>query len=126
MKRQHTEEYLQMALCNHLRVRAKPGVVWWHTPNGGKRGGREAGRFKRMGVLPGVSDLIFVARGKVFCLELKAPRGRASEAQLIFQSAVNSAGGYTSIAHGVDEALKALELWGLIRPDAQGVGRGLL
>src|SRR5258705_12269446 len=105
MKRRHPEDDIQAAVCRHLRLRARPGVVWFHVPNGGCRNAREAARLKGMGVLPGVSDLILIRAGKVFCLELKAPKGRASEAQLIFQSAVNSAGGYTCTTYGIDHAL---------------------
>lgn len=119
MKRRHVEDDIQQAVCNHLRVRALPGVVFFAVPNGGRRNAREAGRMKAAGVTPGVSDLILIARGKVFCLELKAPKGRASEAQRLFQAAVNSAGGYAHTVYGIDDALIALEFWGLIRPEAR-------
>src|SRR5690242_12876231 len=34
-----------------------PGIVTWHTPNGGKRDPREAKLFKELGVLPGFPDV---------------------------------------------------------------------
>lgn len=52
-----------------------------HIPNGGKRNAREAARFKRMGVRPGVHDYhLPVPRGDWHGLwiELKAPPGRRS------------------------------------------------
>jgi hypothetical protein len=114
----HEEDNLQQAVYRHLRLRAYPGVVFFHVPNGGRRNAREAGRLKSFGVLPGVSDLVLVQKGKAFFLELKAPKGRLSESQIIFQSAVNSAGCCASTAYGIDEALDILNRWGLIRPEA--------
>ena len=80
-RRGHDEDAIQAAVCLHLSVRAVPGLVWWHTPNGGTRGAAEAGRFKALGVKAGVPDLIAIHNGRVFGLELKAPGGRVSPAQ---------------------------------------------
>jgi hypothetical protein len=51
---------------------------------------------------------------------LKVVGGRASEHQLFWRDAVNANGGYAAIAHGLDEALRILECWQLIKP-ARGV-----
>ena len=104
-----------MAVADHLRVRGIPGVVWWHTPNGGRRGISEAMRFKRLGVRPGVSDIIAYFNGEAFALELKAPKGRPTEAQLEFLSEWRANGGHGVVAEGLDEALCILESWGLLR-----------
>ena len=115
MKRQRPEQQCQRAVVEHLRLRAKPGVVYFHVPNGGRRSMREAAEFKRQGVLAGVSDLILLHDGNFFALELKADKGRLSEAQREFLDGVNDAGGYSAYAVGVDQALKVLEAWELIR-----------
>jgi hypothetical protein len=119
MKRRHPEDDLQMAVCNHLRARAMPGVLWFAVPNGGKRNAREAGRMKAMGVTAGVADLILFRNKMFFALELKAAKGRLSVAQDEFLSAFSEVGGRYFVAFGIDQALKILELWGFIRPEAR-------
>lgn len=111
------EEALQRAIVEHLHVRGVPGLVFWHTPNGGGRSKAESGILKAMGVRPGVSDLILVHRGKIFALELKAEGGRASEAQMKFLSDIDHAGAFTAMPTGLDAALATLEAWGLLKPN---------
>jgi hypothetical protein len=79
---------LQRAICIHLdgtpRTPAAlmPGVVYWHTPNGGsRRDGFEAKRLKQMGVKPGIPDLFFLRRGALYGMELKRLGGTTSESQ---------------------------------------------
>lgn len=120
------EQDLQRALFQHIRQRGVPGLVAWHTPNGAYLGGKRSRKgvaiagsiMKGLGVLPGVSDIIAVYDGKVFALELKAPGGRATEAQLEFISNMERAGAFTCVAEGLDRALKTLEMWGLLRGEA--------
>ena len=106
------EQIIQRAVCQHLRQRGAAGLVWWHTPNGGRRSPIEAAVFTGLGVRAGVSDLILLRDGKVFALELKAERGRPSAAQMQFISEFRAAGGDASIANGLDQALHTLEAWG--------------
>ena len=114
-RRQRPEAAIHAAVCDHLRLRAKPDVLWLHPANGGTRDIREAARFKRMGVLAGASDLLLWHRGNSFALELKSPGGRLSDAQLGFLARFNDAGGHSASAEGVDRALATLEAWGLLR-----------
>jgi hypothetical protein len=51
-----------------------PGVVSWHTPNGGKREAFEAMRFKQIGVEAGIPDYVFLWGG-LYALEFKEPGG---------------------------------------------------
>lgn len=110
------EQAIHKAVAQHLRTRAVPGLVWWHTPNGGARSKVEGAIFKAMGVRAGVSDFIFVHANRIFALELKAEGGRASEAQLKFLSDIDAAGAHTAMPSGLDPALATLEAWGLIKP----------
>jgi hypothetical protein len=89
--------------------------MFWHTPNGGYRSKYEAVTFKAMGVKAGVSDLILFHTGKLYCLEIKAKGGRASDEQLAFISDVDRAGAYTALATGLDACLATLEAWGLLK-----------
>jgi hypothetical protein len=114
--RRHEEDDLQKAVCNHLRARKMPGTLFFAVPNGGKRNAREAGRMKAMGVTAGVSDLILFRNKMFFALELKAAKGRVSDAQDDFLWAFSEIGGHTFVAFGIDQALEILELWGFLRP----------
>jgi hypothetical protein len=108
------EDAIQCAVFDHIRVRGSRDLVAWHTPNGGKRNRIEAARFKGLGVRAGVSDVVALHRGRIVALELKAPGGLATEAQLKFIADMNRAGASTCVAEGLDEALTVLETWGLL------------
>ena len=124
-KRKNPEQQIHIAVEQHLRTRAIPGLVYWHTPNGGLRSKREAALLKAMGTKAGVSDFIFVHNSKIYALELKAEGGRASEAQLKFLSDIDRAGAFTAMPSGLDAALATLEAWGLIRPALKSIGEVL-
>jgi VRR-NUC domain len=113
-RRRRPEAQLHAAVVEHLRLRAKPDVLWLHCPNGERRDKITGAKLKRMGVLAGASDLLLWHQGNSFALELKAPGGRLSEAQLEFLARFNDAGGHTAIAEGLDRALACLEGWGLL------------
>ena len=122
MRRRHrAEDGVQRTVCQHLKIRGVRGLLWWHTPNGGKRRPIEAAIMKSLGVRAGVADLILLHAGRIFALELKADDGRSTATQLQFISDFNAAvapNGGACIAHGLDRALRVLETWGLLR----GVG----
>src|SRR5215510_3962714 len=122
-RRRRPEATIHAAVCEHLRLRAKPDVLWLHPANGGTRDIREAARFKRMGVLAGASDLLLWHRGNSFALELKAPGGRPTEAQLDFLARFNEAGGHSACAEGVDRVVAVLESWQLLREHAVTYGQ---
>lgn len=117
-RRSNPEDQIQRAVCQHLWQRSAPGLVWWHTPNGGRRKPIEAAIFKGLGVRPGVADLILLHHGRAFALELKTEDGRPTAAQMQFVSEFNAAGGTASIVHGLDQALRTLETWRLLRGTA--------
>lgn len=71
---------------------ALPGVVSWHTPNGGKRDRVEAIRFKMIGVRAGIPDYLFLWGG-LYGLEFKEPdEGSLSRAQLELHPQLRAAG----------------------------------
>jgi hypothetical protein len=109
------EDNIQRAVFQHIRVRGVPGLVAWHTPNGGARSPTEAAILQGLGVRAGVSDVIAVHESKVFSLELKTENGRPTEAQLEFMSDMDKAGAFTATCYGIDAALRTLEVWGLLR-----------
>jgi len=117
------EQTVQQAVFDHLRFRAVPGAVYWHTNNGGFLGGKRNRRgasiagaiAKKNGVRAGVSDVLIFHNSKLYALELKAPGGRPTVAQLEFIADIEAAGGFTCVAEGIDQAIKALEQWQLLR-----------
>lgn len=62
----------------------------FHVPNGGTRDPREAAKFKAMGVVAGVSDLIFLYNSRAFVFEFKNVngKGRLSKEQNDFIAAM--------------------------------------
>lgn len=115
VKRQNPEARIQVALCNHLRWRAKPDCFWFAVPNGGSRNVIEASHLKDQGVRAGVPDMILICGGRTYGLELKADQGRVSVAQHATQIEMEMAGAAVATAYGLDAALAQVEKWGLMR-----------
>ena len=109
-----TEFEIHKALVKHLRVRARPDVVWFHVPNA-PRNKIQGARLKQMGMLAGAPDLIFLHQGRAFALELKAKKGHPSPSQRIFGIRWLAAGGNYCLENSLDGALSYLEHWGIIR-----------
>lgn len=112
--RRNDEDLLQMATAELVElVYRRRGIVAWHTPNGGSRSASEGGRFKAMGVLPGVADWAFVFPpfGRCGFVELKATKGRQSESQKAFQRAVEKAGCHYAIVRDVLEFQRTVDRW---------------
>jgi hypothetical protein len=109
------EEQIHKAVISHLAARSEPGAFWWHTPNGGKRHVAEAVKFKALGVVAGVPDILILKGGRLYALELKAPGGRLSPAQRLVGPRMEDCGAIISVAKSIDEALVTLEYWGILK-----------
>jgi len=116
-RRRQLEAQLQRAILEHLRWRGVPGLFVFHYPAGGWRSSVEAAILKGLGVTPGVPDLLILHQGKLHALELKSARGRLTTVQAGTQHRMRVAGALAATAIGIDEALKRLESWGLLRPN---------
>ena len=110
-----TETEIQEAVCAHIETYGKPGLVWWHTPNGGRRSPQWAAALKRRGVKPGVFDLVFLYKDRFYAMELKAPKGRLSPEQYGWRFRVDEQGGFTGVANSIESARKMLLCWDLVR-----------
>ena len=117
-RREPLEHQIQIALLEHLRYRVRPGVSYWHIPNGEELvgGARTGAKLKAMGVLPGVADLQFIWAGpSVLFLELKA-RGRKLRAeQQVFRDRMVGVDCHYEMADNIDDALNILDRYGLLR-----------
>jgi len=129
------EVQMQIQLMEMLKLCLRDDVLKWHTPNGEIRDKRAAAKLKAMGVLPGVSDLIFLwkrywedsegshtAPGILF-LELKLPGRTMTDAQIAFKLAVLMTGAECAVARSIDEAIAELGKRGLLRSDVVVCGR---
>ena len=69
------EQIIQRAVCQHLRQRGAAGLVWWHTPNGGRRSPIEAAVFAGLGVRAGVFGPDLAPRRQSVCSRAESRAG---------------------------------------------------
>jgi hypothetical protein len=113
-----TEQQIQKAIFGHLRQRGAAGAFFWHPFSGGFRRPKEAAIYKGLGAIAGLPDVMILHGGKLYCLELKREGGRLSETQERALIALREAGALATHAHGLDEALRILEGWKLLKGQA--------
>ena len=77
-------------------------------PNGGWRNPREAQKLKSTGVVPGVADLLFIHKAKVYCIEMKTATGRQQPVQKEWQRIIEEQGVDYFICRSLDEFKKLL------------------
>jgi hypothetical protein len=110
------ENEIQRAVFDHIKARAVPNVFAFHPKNGGvHQRGRRAGINSGLGVVSGVPDIIILARGQVYALELKTDRGKVSTEQHSAMARMKQAGAIVSVAHGLDAAIEWLEGHGILK-----------
>jgi hypothetical protein len=118
-RRQRPEQQIQCAVFEHLRTRGAPGIFAWHPFSGGLRSKLEAAIYKGLGARAGLPDVMILHRGKLFCIELKTTTGRLSPAQEETLIALRAAGATACHVHSLDQGLRLLEAWGLLRGRTQ-------
>jgi len=117
----HPEDDLQMATADFCHAALLSEVMFWHTPNGGRRDRREAARLQRMGVLPGVADWTFIwpeqIAGLVFpvigFIELKSETGRLSAPQKMFAKKCDILGAKWAECRSLEGFVVTLKGWGV-------------
>lgn len=116
MKRR-PEQDLQRSIVKELPRVLRPGVVFYHPANGGKRSAIEAAIFTALGVRPGVSDLAFILppHGRAAFIELKAEKGELSDHQREFRADCLIVGALWAMCRTFDEAMQTLSAWGALR-----------
>lgn len=110
-----SEEQIHKAVIQEVRLRKKPDVVYWHTPNDARRSWGNVARLKAMGMVPGVPDLIFCHNGEISFLEIKAERGRLSDNQKEFHARLAATGFPVMVGYSRDECLSFLSHSDLLR-----------
>lgn len=118
-KRQSPERDFQRALVKHLSVMFGSDVFWTHFPSGVALGGWGRERFirgdhlKKMGLKPGVPDILIIYDGKAHWLELKSAKGGLSEAQYDTLDDLSAAGSWVCVVRTLAEAFRAIDAWGI-------------
>ena len=115
MKRDQAEFRLHCWVADYLRKTAWPSVLWFHPANGENRSKITGGRLKRMGVLRGTPDFVFITPLSTCFLELKRPGGRLSPEQKAFRDKVTGLGCPYKVATTGDEARAILSDWKVTR-----------
>ena len=82
------EDGIQRVCASYLEAQEsyRKDFIWWHTINGVNSTPAHIAKFKRMGMRPGVPDLIICFGHTIGFVELKAEKGRMEESQLTFQA----------------------------------------
>lgn len=111
-----SEFEIHCVIADALRWGLAPGWIWFHPANGELRNKATGGRLKRMGVKPGVSDILLhkAPYAQLHALELKAKGGKPSEAQMAWMVEVMAIGGEFAWADSVTSALVVLKTWGAL------------
>ena len=111
----HFEDAESIALWQRAQLDPVLRDYLIHVPNGGKRSKREAARFKRMGVRPGVSDyLLPVARGIHHSLwvelkpQVKGYYPKIGQEQTKWRTQMIGAGNAACIVKGWENAINVM------------------
>lgn len=114
-----TQEQITLAdRLNLIKYNGRP-LQWFHCPNEGKRSGKMAAILKRMGLKPGVPDIIILDTPPAFpiqkgaVIEMKRREdGKTSPEQEEWLEYFDNNSWVTGVANGIDEALELLKKWG--------------
>ena len=109
------EQIVHKSVVAHLKARGVPRLVYLHPANGGARSAVEGAILKSLGVVPGAPDLLLFHDGRSHAIELKADSGRVSESQAEMLRRIDQAGVITAVAIGLNNAIRQLEDWSLLR-----------
>ena len=104
-----SEDKLQVACVGFLET-FHPELLFFHVPNGGYRNAREGAKFKRMGVRPGVSDIIILSETRNgypgACIELKTCSGKLQKSQKEFLEKAEKNWYSTAVIRSIDEFIE--------------------
>jgi hypothetical protein len=124
----HPESRLQCSCVQWFRLQhPDKRLLLFAVPNGGFRIASEAARLYAEGVVPGVSDLIYLEpRGNygALCIEMKTTLtgSRQSDRQKEWQKAVEAVGIRYVICRTLEEFIKAVEDYLALEPMVPAIG----
>lgn len=112
-----SESEIQIQIVEYLSL--IPNIVYFSVPNelAGKLTGAQLNRMKKhvkMGLKAGTADLIIGHKGRMFCMEVKTPKGRQSDNQKDFMKDVYKAGCEYALIRSFESAVDTLRIWGIV------------
>lgn len=113
MRRAAPEHSLQRDIVRLLKMMLSDTAVIFHGANEGKRSAIAGKALKDIGLLPGLPDLGIVDCQRVYWMELKAGRKVPTATQYECHRALQRAGSPVAIVRSIDEAMSAVQNWGL-------------
>lgn len=119
--RSEDDEQIEVAqVLDSIIYQGRP-LRWCHVPNGGKRSKREAVRFQKMGVKPGVPDIAIFdpppicPSAKGAWIEMKrVSGGKLSDYQKDWLNYLESSGWLVARCDGAAAAIRKLREWGYL------------
>lgn len=113
------ESQIQITIVEWLRL-VLPDALTVHVPNGGSRPIAEAAKFKRMGVVPGMPDILIFMRGGV-CIgvEVKSRTGELSHEQTALHGFLREMGFKVGVVRGVPDTRELLANLGIRTREAR-------
>jgi hypothetical protein len=118
MADRNAEGRRQIAIVEFLRWVA-PQCIVFHPANGGWRTPAEAARFKAMGALAGVLDLVLVLpQGRCAFWEIKTDSGRLSDHQKAMIIRLEGLGHSWALVRDIDDARRELSALGVETKEA--------
>lgn len=116
----HLETKLQITVAHYLKV-VHPDLLFFHPLNGGfvfsgdeSDRKRQGAKFRAMGVLAGVPDLVLVVPGAVVrFIELKIGKGSLSDEQAAVISRLQRLGCEVEICRSLDAVIATLAKWNI-------------
>jgi len=115
MAGRQSEDATQIAIVNYLRQVLPADAIVFHPANGGLRSKVQAARFKAMGVVAGIPDLlVLVSPGRAIFFEVKRPagvnqrKGSESLSQIAMRWKLHGLGFDCATVHSIDDVRNAL------------------
>lgn len=118
------ERVLHILIADWLRLALPDDAVAFHVPNGEYRKPETAALLKRMLVVAGIPDFIIFWQGRAFAIEVKAPGGRVSPAQIAMAQRLQRAGVMTTIVYKLEAVETFLRSVGMTLRASMIKGRG--
>jgi hypothetical protein len=110
MARRAPEKLLHKAVAAYLNA-VLPTSVWWTTFPAGGGGVIRGATLKAQGLKAGVPDILIIRHGTAYWIELKAPKGISSGAQIETTRALEWAGCFVAVCRSIDNVRLVLDSW---------------
>lgn len=105
------EDALQIQVINYLRYQ-HPKSIFFHVPNGGNRNAIEGAKFKRMGVLSGVPDILILNSNYSYnglALELKIKPNKPTKNQIDVMKKFEDVGFQVEVCYDLDSCINIID-----------------